>query len=142
MKVSRFILSAACILFFAACNNDYSGSKEFIGIWHPVGYEDCDTFVITNDSIKAIQCVTEKEHYQCYYKMLSKRQAELKRCWLEEILKDNDAPESSDMAADISAEVTMYIDQDGCLIIRPFDVAGELEQVYPNYANLKLAKQN
>ena len=140
MKVSRSILFAACILSFAACNSDYSGSKEFIGVWHPVGYEDCDTFVITSDSIKAIQCVTGKERYQSHYKMRNRRQAELKRCWLEEMLKDADALESRDIETEIFAEVTMYINQDGYLIITPFDVTGELVQTYPNYTNLKLAK--
>ena len=46
----------------AACNTN-EPIKKYVGVWEPVRYEDCDIFVITSDSIKAVQNETGLEHY-------------------------------------------------------------------------------
>ena len=61
--------------------------------------------------------------------------AELERCWLKNY------PESDFHSEQfLYAEVEMYIDKEGYLIIKPFDIIGELSEIYPNYSNLKLKK--
>lgn len=131
-----FILLTLIAAIFAACNSN-EPEKKFVGTWDPVG-SDCDVFVITSDSIKAIQNETGLEHYQAHYKMLRDSVAELERCWLGENHSGLDFhPEDY-----FVAEVKMYIDKDGYLIIQPFDTGSPLSQQYPNYAWLKLKKHN
>ena len=135
------ILLFAMLFLLAACNSN-EPNKAFIGKWDPVGYEGVDVFVITSDSIKAIQCDTKEEHYQCHYKILHDSIAELERCWLKETTQGINSSQS-DLNPEqfYIAEVQMYLDKEGYLVIHPFDIVGELSQIVPNYTFLKLRKK-
>lgn len=135
------ILLFAMLFLLAACNSN-EPNKAFIGKWEPVGYEEYDVFVITSDSIKAINCDTKEEHYQCHYKILHDSIAELERCWLEKLAEDKDTTQSDFNPEQFYiAEVQMYLDKEGYLVIHPFDIVGELSQIVPNYTFLKLRKK-
>ncbi len=137
MKTCKLFLFAVMALVLASCESNNSPTKKFVGTWEPVKFEDCDLFVITSDSIKAIKLDTQEEHYQCHYKMLTDSTAELERTWL----KSYDTSDIRDFHPEqfIYEDVKMYIDKDGYLIIDPF-WGGVLENIYPNYASLKLRK--
>jgi hypothetical protein len=65
--------------------------------------------------------------------MLNDSIAKLERTWLTH----------PDISSDLFyAEVPMYIDNEGYLIIKNFHIVGELFHVYPNYTHLKLRKVN
>ena len=138
--VSRIILCVVVLAFFAECKIN-EPKKAFAGVWSPVRYETVDKFVITSDSIKAIHCEDGQEHYQTYYKVLRDSVVLLERCWLEARWQGYDSthldwhPEEY-----FFTEAQMYIDKNGYLIIRPFDIESPLSQVSPNYADLKLKK--
>lgn len=135
MKMQLLLFIAAWL--FAACDN-IEPNKAFVGVWEPVGYEDCDQFVITSDSIKAITCDTKQEHYQCHYKKLAGKRYEIERCWLNDLYKTGDYKEDPYYIG----EVQMYIDREKYLIIRDFlpETESALSQNYPNYKHLKLRK--
>ena len=125
MKTKLFLLSLMAIML-AACNTN-EPTKKYVGVWEPVRYEDCDIFVITSDSIKAVQNETGLEHYQTHYEVLNDSVARLER--------------SRTGASVVFEEVAMYIDKEGYLIIRPFTTGSPLSLEYPNYAWLKLRKK-
>ena len=125
MKTKLFLLSLMAIML-AACNTN-EPTKKYVGVWEPVRYEDCDIFVITSDSIKAVQNETRLEHYQTHYEVLNDSVARLER--------------SRTGASVVFEEVAMYIDKEGYLIIRPFTTGNPLSLEYPNYAWLKLRKK-
>ena len=141
MKKFKYLFLAILAVILVGCDANIP-TKKYVGTWEPVGYEGCDVFVITTDSIKAIQCTSKEEHYQSHYKMLRKDVAELERCWLE-----NHDYSGSDFNPEqfFFAEVKMYIDKEGHLIIKPFDyLGGEYDMSngvrYPDYGTLKLRK--
>ena len=137
---TKFFLFAMVAVFFAACNSN-EPTRKFVGTWDPVPYEGYDLFVITADSIKAIDCDTKEEHYQCHYKMLRDNVAKLERCWLIEESKNHDSSDSDWQPEQyFYAEVKMYIDKNGYLIIKPFNPGSVLSQTSPNYAELKLKR--
>ena len=131
-NVTKLFLLSVFTIALMACERN-NPSQAFVGTWEPVGYEECDIFVITSDSIKAITCDTKEEHLQSHYTMLNDSIAKLERTWLM----------SPDISSDLFyAEVPMYIDNEGYLIIKNFHIVGELFHVYPNYTHLKLRKVN
>ena len=137
---NRSILFAAVVAMCVACNSN-EPEKAFVGVWSPCGYEMYDKFVITSDSIKAIGCEDSQEHYQAHYKMLRDSVALLERCWMEVKWQGFDSSNSDWHPEEyFFAEVKMYIDKDGYLIIRPFDLEDYLSQKYPNYSELKLRR--
>ena len=125
MKAKLFIIGLMGILLIAC--NTVEPTKKYVGVWEPVGYEDCDMFVITPDSIKAVQNETRIEHYQTHYEILNDSVARLER--------------SRSGSSVVFEEVAMYIDKEGYLIIRPFTTGSPLSEEYPNYAWLKLKKK-
>jgi hypothetical protein len=133
MAAKLFCLAIIATAFVACSSNE--PNSAFIGAWDPVGYEGVDIFYVSSDSIKAVQCSDGLVHYQSHYKMLTDKTAELERCWLP-----SNHEEGSDWNPELYrfAEVSMYIDKDGYLIIEPFDIVGVLAEIYPNYSNLKL----
>ena len=136
--MKKYILFLAFIVGVMSCNTHGPGNyKSYVGTWEPILGENLeipDIFVITSDSIKAINCKTKKVHYQCHYKILRSGVVELERCWLTQ--ENMDAFKESYYVV----ESEMYIDPQGYLIISPFDNIAPACQVYPNYANLKLRK--
>ena len=136
------ILLFAMLFLLAACNSN-EPNKAFIGKWEPVRYEEYDVFVITSDSIKAINCDTKEEHYQCHYKILHDSIAELERCWLEKLAEGRDTTIQKDYHPELYfvEEVEMYIDDQGYLIIRPFTPDSPIDNGCPNYAWLTLKKK-
>ena len=139
--MKKLCILAVTAVLLVACETNHP-SKAFIGTWEPVGYEEYDIFIITSDSIKAIQCDTKKEHYQSHYKILRDSVAELERCWLKETTQGINSSQS-DLNSEqfYIAEVQMYLDKEGYLVIHPFDIVGELSQIVPNYTFLKLRKK-
>ena len=132
MKTKLFIYAAIAVIL-SSCNLN-EPTKAFEGVWEPVlieGVEVPDLFIISSDSIKAYNFQLEREYYQCNYKVIKRNLIELERCWAE----NSGRPESF-----LKAKVPMYIDKQGHLIIEDFDPSIELQQNYPNYANLKLQK--
>ena len=132
--MKKILLFAIPVLFLAACQTNYP-TKAFEGLWEPIGYEDCDIFVISSDSIKAIQSNTKQEHYQCHYKVLRDSIVELERTWMWK-LADGVVLKPSD----VTSEAYMYIDKEQHLIIKYFLPESELSQNYPNYTHLKLKR--
>jgi len=133
MKTLKLLILAVVAMILAACNTN-EPTKAFEGTWVPVVFEDVnipDVFIITSDSIKGILYKEKIEYYFCHYKVVRKGVVELERCWA----KQRNFPETFWFA-----KVPMYIDEQGYLIIEDFDPSIELEQIYPNYANLKLKK--
>ncbi len=133
--MKKFLLLALMACAFIACDKK-STSRNFEGVWEPVGYEECDQFVITSDSIKAIRLDNYMEHYQCHYTILRDSIVELERCWMVDATDNGNASSS-----DYTSEVYMYIDKDKYLIIRNFLLESELSQMNPNYTHLKLKKK-
>ena len=128
-----------------ACSNN-EPKRAFEGTWEPVGYEECDVFVVTTDSIKAVSCDTHEDHYQCYYHMVRDSVAQLERTWLIEAQRRSDSLQGDwDVRRHFYAEVQMYLDKEGYLIIHPYDYHSEwdLSQVvyYPDYRKLKLKRK-
>ena len=121
---TKFFLFSVLALLFAACNNN-EPSNAFVGTWEtvvPEGEKIYDIFVITSDSIKAINA----EQYHAHYKILRDSVIELERCWMP---KDYEK---------YISEAQMYFDESGYLIIQPFDLT--IAQNYPTYVSLKLTK--
>ena len=133
--MKKIIFFAIMSLLLVACNKN-EPQKVHIGVWEPVD-SGVDLFVITADSIKAIQIDTKAEHYQCHYRIINDSVAELERSWLKEYL--NLPPSDFHPEQYLHEEVKMYFDKEGYLIINPF-WGGVLEQIYPNYAILKLKR--
>lgn len=132
MKKKNFILATIAVIL-SACNLN-EPTKAFEGVWEPVlieGVEVPDLFIISSDSIKVYNFQLEREYYQCHYKVIRRNLIELERCWAE----NSGRPESF-----LKAKVPMYIDKQGYLIIEDFDPSIQLQQNYPNYANLKLQR--
>ena len=134
--MKKLFLFTVAAMIFAACTTS-EPTRKFIGVWEPVGYENCDRFVISSDTIKAVQCETGLQHYQCHYKILRDSVVELERCWMKDIAGDDFDYQAS---PDYVSEEYMYIDQQGYLIIRCFMLYGELCELYPNYSHLKLKR--
>ena len=138
MKTKLFIFATISVIL-SACNKN-EPTKAFEGVWEPFLCEECvipDLFVITSDSIKAIQCDTKEEHYQCHYKVLRDSIVELERCWIIEELESMQRPYNP---SDYISEEYMYVDNEGFLIIRKFWMGNEISQIYPNYTQLKLRR--
>ena len=132
----NFMLMAVIATILVSCgSNSPEQNKSFVGTWEPVlyeGFEIPDLFIITSDSIKAIRCKTQEEHYQCHYQILREGVIELERCWFKQY-NANAVNEP-----DYIVESEMYFDKNGYLIINPF--TSEITQRYPNYFNLKLRR--
>ena len=137
--MKKLFLFTIVAMLFAACTSE--PTRKFIGVWEPVGYEKYDRFVISSDTIKAVQCETGLEHLQTHYKILRDSVVELERCWLEEKAKGWDTTHSDFHPEEFFfEEVEMYIDKDGFLNIKPFGFYGPLEQASPLYPWLKLRR--
>jgi len=129
MKKYQLLSLVILAFMFAACSTN-EPENAFTGVWEyilPGGEKStCDLFVITSDSIKAIDCQTQEEHYHAHYTFLRDSVIELERCWLKGV------------SPLYNAEAQMYFDEDKYLIISPFDF--DIAQTARNYSKLKLKK--
>lgn len=141
MKPTKLLFIAALALTFAACDANLP-TKAFVGVWEPViasEYEITDFFVVTSDSIIGMigGCGSEMwVKYRCAYKPVKKDVVLLDRCWMRDWNLEVVFPEE-----EIVSETQMYINDEGYLIISEFDPIMGLEQIIPNYTNLKLRKR-
>lgn len=124
--IKNALFLSVWVIIIGSCSPNKT-SNDFVGVWSPIRYEECDMFVISADSIIAIRCETKEKHLQCHYTILRDSIIKLERCWMTE----------GDF---IVTESKMYFDEEGHLIINPFTNDGFLAEVFPNYSILKLKK--
>ena len=134
----KSIVFALIAVIFIACNGN-DPTIKYVGAWEVVEGED--TFIITKDSIKAIQNGTGLEHYQSHYTIIRNGVAELERCWMEEEAKNHEPSEYWHPELYFFDEVQIYFDKDGFLIIDPFDIPDYLSNKFPNYSRLILKRK-
>lgn len=77
--MKKFLFFALMAGLLCSCNNNEPTSK-FVGVWEPATNLVYDKFIISADSIKAVQSGTGLEHFQAHYKILRDGVAELERC--------------------------------------------------------------
>ena len=125
--MKKYLLFAIMAVVLGACNNNAPTSK-YVGIWEPATNLVYDKFIISADSIKAVQSGTGLEHFQAHYKILRDGVAELERCWLEDMAKNHDLSQGDwNPEQYFFDEVQMYIPD-------------YLSQKVPNYSRLKLKR--
>ena len=140
---SKFFLFAIVALALVACNNN-EPAQSFEGTYKILNESSQSTSiaVITADSIKLFLESREKYQYnlryQSHYTVNGDSTIELERCWMRNWREDD-----SDLSYEGKDYITteyMYFDKDGYLIIKYFDSATMLAQIFPNYAILKLQR--
>ena len=141
---SKFFLFAIVALVLVACNNNEPASS-FEGTYKIMNNGDLrptSIAVITADSIKLFLESDGKYkynlRYQSHYTVNGDSTIELERCWMRNWREDD-----SDLSYEGKGYITteyMYFDKDGNLIIKYFDRATMLAQIFPNYAILKLQR--
>lgn len=140
---SKFFLFAVVALVLVACNNN-EPAQSFEGTYKILNESSQSTSiaVITADSIKLFLESREKYQYnlryQSHYTVNGDSTIELERCWMRNWREDD-----SDLSYEGKDYITteyMYFDKDGYLIIKYFDSATMLAQIFPNYAILKLQR--
>ena len=140
---SKFFLFAVVALVLVACNNN-EPAQSFEGTYKILneGSQSTSIAVITADSIKLFLESREKYQYnlryQSHYTVNGDSTIELERCWMKNWREDD-----SDLSYEGKGYITteyMYFDKDGNLIIKYFDRATMLAQIFPNYAILKLQR--
>ncbi len=140
---SKFFLFAIVALVLVACNNN-EPAQSFEGTYKVMNSrsESSDIAVITADSIKLFLESADKYkynlRYQSHYTVNGDSTVELERCWMRNWREDD-----SDLSYEGKGYITteyMYFDKDGNLIIKYFDRATMLAQIFPNYAILKLQR--
>ncbi len=140
---SKFFLFAIVALVLVACNNN-EPAQSFEGTYKILNESSQSTSiaVITADSIKLFLESREKYQYnlryQSHYTVNGDSTIELERCWLK-ITAENTPDFWYNEEEYITTEY-MYFDKDGNLIIKYFDRATMLAQIFPNYAILKLQR--
>lgn len=140
---SKFFLFAVVALVLVACNNN-EPAQSFEGTYKILNESSQSTSiaVITADSIKLFLESREKYQYnlryQSHYTVNGDSTIELERCWLK-ITAENTPDFWYNEEEYITTEY-MYFDKDGNLIIKYFDRATMLAQIFPNYAILKLQR--
>ena len=131
-RIYLFVIVAVSLLHSACDMNN--PTKNFEGVWEPnIGekVEAPDLFVITSDSIKAIEKETGLEHYQSHYKFVKDSIIELERTWLGH----------SDSEWYVS-EQYMYFEENNNLIIKYFEPVSPISQIFPNYAILRMKRHH
>ena len=140
---SKFFLFAIVALVLVACNNN-EPAQSFEGTYKILneGSQSTSIAVITADSIKLFLESDGKYkynlRYQSHYTVNGDSTVELERCWLK-ITAENTPDFWYNEEEYITTEY-MYFDKDGNLIIKYFDRATMLAQIFPNYAILKLQR--
>ena len=140
---SKFFLFAIVALALVACNNN-EPAQSFEGTYKVMNSrsESSDIAVITADSIKLFLESDGKYkynlRYQSHYTVNGDSTVELERCWLK-ITAEN-TPDFWYNEEEYITTEHMYFDKDGYLIIKYFDRATMLAQIFPNYAILKLQR--
>ena len=140
---SKFFLFAVVALVLVACNNN-EPAQSFEGTYKILneGSQSTSIAVITADSIKLFLESDGKYkynlRYQSHYTVNGDSTVELERCWLK-ITAEN-TPDFWYNEEEYITTEHMYFDKDGYLIIKYFDRATMLAQIFPNYAILKLQR--
>ena len=79
----------------------------------------------------AIDTYNKKKHHQAHYTLLRDSIVELERCWMASAYPDDPSRYTS--------EAQMYINENGHIIIYPYDYL-TISENYPQYHKLELEK--